>query len=80
MNKSTSLSSARLEGESFEEFKARQKAVNKATKRYLKGNVVWVSKKLRRDTIGRPILRYDGKEDWIGNTFKRGKDEKRKVV
>jgi muconolactone delta-isomerase len=34
----------RLEGESYEDYKVRRKAIKEATKRYLKGKMVWPSK------------------------------------
>ena len=34
----------RLEGESYEDYKIRRKAIKEATKQYLKGKMVWPSK------------------------------------
>lgn len=36
-----SRSSKRLEGESYEDYKKRQKLIKKATKKYLKGRIRW---------------------------------------
>ncbi len=38
---------SRLEGESFEEYKKRRTIVNKATKAYLQGKFVWLSKNIQ---------------------------------
>lgn len=68
--KKYSISPERLEGETYEEYKRRQRLVKRATKIHLRGIVAWPSRIVKRDTIGNPIK---GKEELIGNTLKKEK-------
>ena len=51
--KTYSMDPARLEGESFEDYKKRRKIVNKTIKDYLKGKIVWLSKNTKDLMMGK---------------------------
>lgn len=62
----------RMEGESFENFRARRAAVNKTEKKYLRGMTFWSSKM--------PVKGKDGKiEKVVGLTYRKPKNEPQRV-
>lgn len=76
----------RIEGESFEAYKKRQKLVNKTIKQYRKGQLIWISQKgevyipdykkfdMKDKKDYERVIKERKKENW--GTFKRKKDEK----
>ena len=65
-----SIRNERLEGESFEDYKRRQKIVNKSIRLYRRGKMFHVSSILipKMDKDGKIVTGLDGRPIWIGQT------------
>ena len=70
IEKLTNISSKRGIEETFENYKLRQKIVKEITKRYLRGNLVFMSKMLlpKLNEKGEVETGRDGKPVWVGHT------------